>query len=379
MIRVLFAGGGTGGHLCPGLALADALRARHPDAALGFLGAHGGLESRLVPRAGYPLDLTAAPRGNPVSLRDPLRLPRFLLALAQSRAILRREQAQAVVALGGYAAAGPGLMARWLGIPLFLLEQNTVPGRVTRLLARNATEIHLQFDEARPYLRHARGTIHHMGSPLRAAVRALAEGDARYEAGVETADPEQADGLLVLGGSQGAEALNEAVLAAAPRLLAETDLRILHVAGARNEGLVRAAYAAQGPAAGRVEVLGFSDDMPSLLRRARIAVSRAGAGAIAELGAAGLPSILVPLPTAKDNHQLHNARAVADRGGAWILEQGDDASATGTALAEMVHGLGLDQERARRLGETLRRETKLDAADRIAEAILARIGATPSS
>ncbi|MFW5857913.1 MAG: UDP-N-acetylglucosamine--N-acetylmuramyl-(pentapeptide) pyrophosphoryl-undecaprenol N-acetylglucosamine transferase, partial [Planctomycetota bacterium] len=200
--HVLFAGGGTGGHLYPGLALAKALQARAGRIWITFVGTAHGLDAELAPAAGFPLYTVPAGRGSPLSLRRPWNAVRFVQSVTACRRIFRMRPPDVVVGLGGFAAAPAGLAARWAGVPLVLLEQNVLPGRVTRLLSRWAAEIHLQFDEARTRLPRARGAVLHSGSPLRAELAALADGP-----------PVDGDRLLVMGGSQGARRLNELVCA----------------------------------------------------------------------------------------------------------------------------------------------------------------------
>ncbi len=352
MSQVLMAGGGTGGHLFPGLALAEALQEREPQVRIAFVGTPNGLEQALVPPAGFPLTLIQAGRGAPLSWRKPTNAPRFLLGFVQSLALIRRLRPRVVVALGGFAAAAPGVAARCCGVPLVVLEQNTVPGRTNRTLARWARQVHLQFAEARGLLAPTRGQILDSGSPIRQSVAALAE-----------ADPVRGPALLVLGGSQGAERLNALVLGAVGPVVEATGCEVIHVAGAANEASVRDAYEDVGVAA---EVHGFALDMAGLYCRARLVVSRAGAGSLAEFAAAGLPAVLVPLPEAKDDHQLRNAASVSRAGGALVQEQADLSA---EALARSVIALWQDEGRRRTIAAGMRRTARPRAAQTIAAAM----------
>lgn len=352
-MRWMFAGGGTGGHLFPGLALADALRARCPEAGIGFIGTRDGLECSLVPRAGYPLDLIAAGRGSPLSRRRPMNLPRFGVALLQSVRLLRRERPDALIVLGGYAGAAPGLAARVCGVPLVLLEQNTVPGRVNRMLVRWARQIHLQFLSARERFGASPATWFDTGSPMRASLAALAKHP-----------PCRGDALLVMGGSQGAHRLNDMVLEAMPMIRDALGCRVIHLAGAGQKDAVAAAYAAMGATA---DVHDFCDTMDACYRNARLAVSRAGAGSLAELAAAGLPAVLLPLPSAMDDHQRKNAEVLTRRGAACVLDERTDPA---SRLAEtVIHLWQAEGERAA-MADSIRQTARPDAADEIAEAIL---------
>jgi UDP-N-acetylglucosamine--N-acetylmuramyl-(pentapeptide) pyrophosphoryl-undecaprenol N-acetylglucosamine transferase len=353
-MRVILAGGGTGGHLMPGLALASALQRRARGTEILFIGTRRGLDRQLVPASGWRLALIAAGRGSPLSLRRPLNAPRFLWSLLQSRRRLRAERADCVVALGGFAAAAPGLAAGALGVPLVLLEQNTVPGRVTRLLAPRAREVHLQFGEAAAMLPGASGRISVTGSPLREEVRRLTE-----------EPPVHGGALLVVGGSQGARDLNRLVLAAGRPLAEAAGGRVIHIAGPAHVEEVRAGWSGLGIDA---EVYGFATTMPALYRRSSVVVSRAGALSLAEFAAAGLPAVLVPLPTAKDDHQRTNAASVAEAGAAVVLEP---AGLRPEALAGAVADLFGDDATRAALADGMRGLARPDAADRVAARILA--------
>lgn len=352
-MRWMLAGGGTGGHLFPGLALADALRARCPEAGIGFIGTPDGLERTLVPRAGYPLDLIAAGRGSPISRHRPMNLPRFLVALAQCMRLLRKERPDALIVLGGYAGAAPGLVAGWLGIPLVLLEQNTIPGRVNRMLARRARQIHLQFLCAREHFGSSPATWHDTGSPIRAGLSALTR-----------RAPCRGEALLVMGGSQGAQSLNALVLKAMPAIRDAIGCRVIHLCGTGQEESVGESYRQMGIEA---TVYGFCHQMETCYPNARLAVSRAGAGSLAELAAAGIPALLLPLPSAMDDHQRKNAEVLVRKGAACMLDEQNDAPAT---LAERVIHLWKTEGERAGMAEAIRRTARPDAAEEIANAIL---------
>ncbi len=355
--HVLFAGGGTGGHLYPGLALAKALQARAGRIWITFVGTAHGLDAELAPAAGFPLYTVPAGRGSPLSLRRPWNAVRFVQSVTACRRIFRMRPPDVVVGLGGFAAAPAGLAARWAGVPLVLLEQNVLPGRVTRLLSRWAAEIHLQFDEARTRLPRARGAVLHSGSPLRAELAALADGP-----------PVDGDRLLVMGGSQGARRLNELVCAGVPSLI-RSEVALTHLAGRRDFDFVRSAYA--GVPSEAAEVRAYADDMADLYRRTRLGLCRAGAMTLAEFAAAGLPAVLVPYPAARDDHQTVNAEVVARAGAAVVLPEADLSP---ERVCEEILGLWLDAERLRAMGQAMRTFARPDAADRIAEHVLTLVG-----
>lgn len=353
-MHIIMAGGGTGGHLFPGLALARQLGATRPGIEITFIGTAHGLDLEIVPRTGYPIDVVAAGRGSPLNWRHPSNLPRFVTAVFQSVQLLRMYRPAAVVALGGFAAAAPGIAARLLGVPLVILEQNTVPGKVNRLLGRWAERVYLQFRDARAHFPAGKAKFLDFGTPLREKIYALSQ-----------EPPCRGEALLVVGGSQGAARLNEIVSQAVPAIVARLHCPIIHVTGAADEERMRALYKEKGV---EVEVVGFCSQMEQVLKRARLVISRAGAGGIADVAAAGLPSILVPLPTAAANHQYFNAKWLADQGAARLCEQG---ALTPEKLAAEVCALWEDAPAREEMARLARRAARPEAAREIADDILA--------
>ncbi len=352
-MRIWLAGGGTGGHLCPGMALADELKQLRPDVDIGFLGTNVGLDRELLWGSGYRLELLSAGRGSPLSWRKPGNAPRFVLSLWQAYRLFSRERPDVVVALGGFGAAAPGIMARVLKIPLIILEQNTVPGRVNRMLSGWAAEIHSQFEEARNYFRESPATFHHSGSPLRGPFlkmcsEPLCGGDA----------------ILVMGGSQGAKRLNEIFADAARRIVGETGAKLIHVAGPAHEADIRNAYYRTGVQA---EVHGFYNNMEELYRRVRLVVARSGAISLAELAAAGLPAVLVPLPSAMDDHQRLNALSLALSGAAVSYEE---TKASTETFAPLVVSLWKDEARRQAMAVEMRRTARPEAGREIALSVI---------
>ena len=288
----LMAGGGTGGHVIPGIAVARELRARGHEPV--FVGTARGLETKLVPAAGFPLELIAI---GSLQGQGRLRQVRTLLELPGSVArcvgLLRGRRAAGVFSMGGY-AAGPVGLAAWLcGVPLLLMEPNAVPGLTNRWLGRLARRALVSFDEAVPYFPAGRAEL--TGLPVR-----------REFFGLRPKERGERLSILVTGGSRGARRLNEAVRGLAPWLAAE-GIRVVLQAGAGAE-----------PVAG-LEVTQFLEDMPGAFAAADLVICRAGAGAVAELAAAGKPAILVPYPFAADDHQAGNAEAFARKGAARMV------------------------------------------------------------
>ena len=349
--RIVIMAGGTGGHIFPGLAVAHALRAR--GAEVRWLGADGGMETRLVPPHGIAIDTLAVQgvRGKGVGtlLRAPLRI---LAAVRAAGAVLRRERPDAVVSFGGYAAGPGGIAARLAGIPLLVHEQNRAAGMTNKVLARVARQVLVGFPQT-----FAKET--HVGNPVRAEIAELAPPEARD---FDHAGPLR---LLVLGGSQGARALNEAVPQAVAAL--GTPVEILHQAGERMLDAARQAYADAGVAA-RVEP--FIADMAAAYAWADLVVCRAGALTLAELCAVGVGSVLVPFPQAVDDHQTRNAEFLVERGAAVLLPQSDQLA---VRLRDVLAPLSADADKRLAMARAARALARPDAAQRVAEAVLAAI------
>jgi UDP-N-acetylglucosamine--N-acetylmuramyl-(pentapeptide) pyrophosphoryl-undecaprenol N-acetylglucosamine transferase len=358
--HILLAGGGTGGHLYPGLALAAELRDVEPEVRVTFAGTGEGLDDRLVPAAGWPLLTLAAGRGSPFSWRRPLNLLRFGRALLQCLLAFRRDPPDVVVSLGGFAAAPAGLVAQLYGIPLVALEQNVIPGRVTRLLARWAAEVHLQFGAAREHLQAA-GEVLTTGSPLRPALKMLA-----------AHNPLEGECLLVVGGSQGARRLNELVSAAAPQLVS-FGVPLIHITGERDLALVQSAYEGIDPDS--ATVLPYAEEMAPLYFQTRVALARAGAGTAAELCAGGIPAILVPYPAARDDHQTANARVLAEAGAAVLVPE---AELTPESLTALLAELWYDTERLQRMSRAMSSFARPEAGLVIAERVMALAAEEPA-
>lgn len=315
---VVFSGGGTGGHLYPALALADALRELRPDVRTIFLGAERGIEARILRERGLEhllVPVRGVARG--VGVVRNLGVPWALLrSLVRARGWFRAQRPELVVVTGGYAGMPAGMMAGLMGIPLALQEQNALPGMTTRFLSRRASQIHVAYPEAVERLpASARAVARVNGNPVRVPVP-RGRGQARSDLGL---DPDRTT-VLVTGGSQGSLALNQAVLEMV-RGLEEgaPDWQLLWVTGPRHESTIREALG--DTPRPWLHLRGYLNDMPAGMEGADVAVSRAGAMTTSELLAWGLPAILVPLPTAAEDHQAMNARALEAAGCAVHLPQ----------------------------------------------------------
>lgn len=341
---VVLAGGGTGGHIFPALALAEAIRKREPDAHVRFVGTERGLETRYVPAAGYALDLvpSAAVTGRGI-VRGMLGLLALARGTARARRLLRDLDADLVIGVGGYASVPAVAAAVTLGIPTALLEPNARPGRSNRALGRFAARVFVAFEDAIPFFPPGRAVL--TGRPVRAMPSSLG----RANGGKIR--------LVVTGGSQGARAINRAVCAALPRLVSVPGLEITHQTGPADLDETRAAYTAAGV---RADVAPFFDDLPARFARAHLVVARAGS-TVAELCQAGVGSILVPYPFAADDHQMANAREL-ERAGACVVVP--DAQLEARFEPELLGLLG-DAELRARMGQAALRRAKPHAAEEI--------------
>ena len=319
-MKVIIAGGGTGGHLFPGMAVAEELVARGH--AVHFVGAEKGIEARAVPKAGYALDLIdiagIKAKGFKGTLSGLFRVPR---AMRQSRAILEREAPDVVVGVGGYASGPMVLAAALAGKPTAILEQNSIPGFTNKTLGRFVKLIFGAFKTAEKSFSPDKYRL--VGNPVRKQLREI----------LSAAAGEDGQGVLVVGGSQGAHAVNELVFEAMKILHAVGQApRLVHQSGERDRQELVRRYAQAGVTA---EVRAFIDDMGAAYRDARVVVARAGASTLAELTLMGKPAILIPLP-AVDDHQTINARELAEAGAAQLLPQ---STTTPAELAAAIRRL----------------------------------------
>jgi UDP-N-acetylglucosamine--N-acetylmuramyl-(pentapeptide) pyrophosphoryl-undecaprenol N-acetylglucosamine transferase len=376
--HALLTGGGTGGHVFPALAVAEELTARGWQ--VSYAGSGGGLEARLVPACGIAFHaLPARPLLGRGLVAKGLAVGTLARSAVAAAGLVRRVGATVVLGTGGYVSAPAVVGGRLAGRPVLLLEPNAHPGVANRWLSRLATAAAVGYAETAAELR-CPATV--TGVPVRReffAVPPLAvAGGGSGGAGVAggaggmAPSPGEVRRLLVLGGSQGARQLNQALPAAAARLLdAMPELRIVHQAGARNLEETRAAYAAAGRGvAERAEVVPFLDDVAGAMAGCHLLVSRAGAITVAEICAAGRAALLVPLAIA-EGHQLGNAEALAAAGGAEVLAAADLAA---EPLAARLRALLADGERLAGMGRAARSLARQDAAAAIA-ALLAEIEA----
>lgn len=348
---VMILAGGTGGHIFPGLAVAKVLRAR--GIPVTWLGASGQMETRLVPQHDVPIDTLdiggLRGKGKLALLGAPWRL---LRAVRQAGFLLRDRSPRAVIAFGGYASGPGGLAARLHGLPLIVHEQNRAPGMTNRFLSRFAQRVLTGFPGSFASREEA------VGNPVRAEIAAIDLPEKRFAG---RSGPLR---ILVVGGSQGARALNTGVPQAVAALAAEHPVQIRHQSGEKMYDEAVQAYAAAGVEA---QITPFIADMAEAFAWADLVVCRSGASTLAELCAAGVGSVLVPFPAAVDDHQTRNAEYLVERNAAVLLKQGDALVAS---LTSLLRELSENPARRLQMANAARALAKVDAAQRIADIIL---------
>jgi len=361
-MRVIVAGGGTGGHVIPALAIAQELRSRYAAEVL-FVGTARGIETRLVPAADFALELIEVGALKAVSLatriRTSLALPR---AIALSHEILTRFCADVVIGVGGY-ASGPVMLAAVVkNIPRLGFEPNRVPGLANRLVGMMVSAAAVQFQQTCRYFQNC----HVTGVPVRRAFFEVGQ-QARKKFEADAAGPGPRHTLLVFGGSQGAHAINQAVIESLIDLnVCIAGLHIIHQTGEHDYHQAQTAYLNAGISA---EVYPFIEDMPGAFARADLLLCRSGASTVAEIAAAGKPAVFVPFPHAADDHQTRNAEALCESGAALLLPE---KQLTPARLVEVVSALIADGRRRRAMSEAARQLAHPDAASQIA-ALAARL------
>ncbi len=342
--RILIMAGGTGGHIFPALAVADILR--QSGWQVTWLGAPNSMESDLVPKHGYELAQVrfSGLRGNGL-LRKLLLPVNLLIALLQSAGVMLRYRPDVVLGMGGYITIPGGLMAVLLRRPLVIHEQNSIAGLSNKVLAKLATKVMSGFPDVLP------GAIW-CGNPVRSSIAALAEPQLRYSARTGKLN------VLVVGGSLGAKALNEAIPQAFAKIPDAERPNVVHQTGKNHHAVVEALYKQAGVQA---DIRPFIDDMAAAYARADLVICRAGALTIAELAAAGVASLLVPFPYAVDDHQTHNAKFLSEHGAAVLLPQNELSA---EKIASIIRNIS--REELKRMALQARGLARADAAGSVA-------------
>lgn len=351
-MKLLIAAGGTGGHIFPGIAVANEIMRRDESSEVLFVGTARGLETRIVPENGYQLSLINSAGLKNVGLVGKIKglsvLPRSFL---EARHIMRQFRPHVVTGAGGYVSGPVLLMAAIMGVPTLVMDSNALPGFTNRMLSRFVDKAALSFEEAMPYFRN-KGVV--TGNPVRKEF---------FE--IEPKQRGENIHLLIFGGSQGARAINFAMAEALTELEPFAQrLTITHQTGSADFEAIRAAYLATRFA--DADIRPFIPDMFVEFAKADFVICRAGATTCAELGAAGKASIMIPLPTAADDHQRKNAEALQNAGASKMILQSD---LSGSNLAEAISGLISDPERITAMETAARKIGKADAAERTADLI----------
>lgn len=349
MTRILIAGGGTGGHLFPGVAIAEELRAREPGAEITFVGTKRGIEARVLPELGWPLELIEVSGLKTVgalgALRGLFRLPR---AMWQARRLIKRLAPDAVIGVGGYASGPVVLAAKLRGIPTAICEQNSIPGLTNKLLGRVVRRVFVAFDGSRRFF--AAKKVELVGNPVRRELAARLLNERSFKKSDEPVH------VLVSGGSLGAVAVNALAADALCALAKDRPLAIVHQTGEKDLEATRKRYADAGVAA---DCRAFIKDMAAAYGTAELVIGRAGATTVAELAIAGKPAVFIPYPFAADNHQELNAREMAEQGAALMFKQSE---LTAEKLADALRPLLADPAKRAAMGEVMKRLAKPGAA-----------------
>ena len=358
-MKVLIAGGGTGGHVYPGIAVAEEIRRIRPGFDVVFIGGRRGLEAQAVPEAGFRLR-TIAVRGFPRRAwwLWPWALLTNLVGLVQAFLVILTERPSVVLGTGGYVSGPIALAARIMGVPLLLQEQNSVPGIANRWLARIADEVHLSFVEARSYFKR-KDNLKVSGNPVRQHILGGDRSTALKEFGLEEGKPT----VFIFGGSRGAHRINEAALGAMQRLKGRVDVQFILQTGREDfDWAKQTVESEQLPA----RVLPFLRRIHMAYAAADLVVCRSGAMTLAEIAACGTPALLVPYPHAANDHQVVNATNLVERGAAAMIP---DAELTAERLAkEIAHWLS-DKQGLSRMSANARTFTRPDAAERIVRSL----------
>ncbi|NNF99521.1 MAG: undecaprenyldiphospho-muramoylpentapeptide beta-N-acetylglucosaminyltransferase [Desulfobacteraceae bacterium] len=359
--RIVFAGGGTGGHLFPAIALAEEFRERSTATEILFIGSGRPLELRILPELGFAYDAVRIQgikgMGRWHQFKSALRIPG---AIRRSMGILKKFKPDIVIGMGGY-SAGPVVFAAWLmRIRTALHEQNALPGITNRILSRYVKRAFLSFEDSQGFFDAGKRRI--FGNPVRK--------DFLKEMAPLPDEPPGSKPFTVFiaGGSQGAHRINRTMIEAVDRLKRKTDLFVIHQTGDADEAMVTAAY---GKAGIEHRVKAFFSDMVDQYRQADLIICRAGATTVAEVAAMGKPAVFIPFPHAADNHQVLNAASLVSAGGAELIEE---AGLSGALLAEKLSDYAEDRTKLRVMAEKVRKMGRQDAAKRIVDDVLWLIG-----
>ncbi|GAB4376868.1 MAG: undecaprenyldiphospho-muramoylpentapeptide beta-N-acetylglucosaminyltransferase [Calditrichia bacterium] len=358
--KIVIAGGGTGGHVYPALATIDALQAENGFEFL-YIGGYRGMENQIVPRTGLPFQrIVVSGWYRFLTWKNVLFPFKLILALIQSREILRKFKPAVVVGSGGYVSGPVVYMASKMGIPTLIEEQDSFPGLTTRLLAKYADVVCVATEHTRRFLPKVKGQLVVTGNPVRISLKRIDRSEAIRHWGL---NPERKV-VFIFGGSQGAQSINQAILEIAEHLISRYDVQFLWQTGSKNYQKLTQHPVTRLP---EVKVLPYIERMDLAYSASDVVISRAGAMALAELAWAALPSILVPYPSAAGGHQLENARRVVEAGAALLVHEGDRFS---LRLSEAIGSLLEDWQWAKVMSENWKKFHRPDASRTIAQKII---------
>ncbi|MCE1245956.1 MAG: undecaprenyldiphospho-muramoylpentapeptide beta-N-acetylglucosaminyltransferase [Firmicutes bacterium] len=356
-MQITITGGGTGGHIYPAIAVASEIRKRYGDAEVSFIGTEKGIESKSVPAAGFSIDFVnaAAISAHPVKLLKSLLINNS--GASKAKKLLADNKTKLVIGSGGFVSAPVLAAAVMKGIPVVLLEQNVLPGKVNRLVSHWAKKILTSFEGSSQYLPSEKVVL--TGNPIRREIM-----DRTKEEGLKAL--KLAPGkftIAITGASQGARSINNAVIKALPRWM-NNDWQIIHLTGRNNYEEVKSAVEPiQGDFTGEYRLIDFTEDIASVYAVADLIISRAGASSLAEITARGIPAILIPYPHAADNHQEKNARWIEKCGGARVIP--DKNLEPGELLCHEAIDMAKDRDKLRHMSEAIKTQGKPEALDTI--------------
>ena len=361
-MRIIMTGGGTGGHVYPAIAIADEFKRRDPDTEILFVGAEIGMEKDIVPARGYKIELIDAD-GFSKSLRGTiLTATRVMRGSMQARRILRKFRPDFVVGTGGYASAPVVIQAQNMGIPTFIHEQNAIPGRTNKFLERRVTNVFLGFEKAGESFKYKDKQVL-AGNPVRSEFMSMNKEEARAKLGFKPTDFV----VLSFGGSQGAGRINKAMIDTIQQMTDEPDMVFCMGTGSYYYDAILQDVKSRGFESSRVRIMKYIEDMASYLSAADLVISRSGALTVAEVTICGAPTIFIPFPQAAENHQYYNAMAVAQEGGAVVIEEKELKE---TTLSEEIHKLRRDPVILADMSEKSRKCGPVNAAQIICDTII---------
>ncbi|MFN3133939.1 MAG: undecaprenyldiphospho-muramoylpentapeptide beta-N-acetylglucosaminyltransferase [Candidatus Kryptonium sp.] len=357
MVRVMITGGGTGGHIFPGIAIADAVKKIEPESDIIFVGTKGKIESRVVPKAGYKfVSIWISGLRRSLDLRNLLFPLKLIVSLIQSFLIIKKFKPNVVVGTGGYVSGPVVFIASLLGVPTLIQEQNSYPGITTRLLSTLVDEVHITFEASRRYLKR-KDNVFLTGNPIRSSLKIYPKSEALKFFGLD----EGKKTLFVFGGSTGARSINEAMLEIIDELV-EKDIQVIWQTGMFDFERVKDKCKGMHG----VKVFQFLDEIDYAYSACDLSVCRAGATTISEITYFGVPSILVPYPFAAANHQYENAKVLFENGAGEILFDSELKS----KLKEKILNLITDDEKLKMMREKAKPLANPEAGDIIAKSIL---------